>query len=117
MVPQDRLQQIKERFGYVEARMSEGSGDIAALGREYADLRPVVAVIEDWEQVQAEIAEGLGDSDKGGAPHEDKGRKDSSRLGDEGDCACPPMRTVVPVSRVRFARFNSSALHHRDATA
>ena len=57
MVPQDRLQQIKERFGYVEARMSEGSGDIAALGREYADLRPVVAVIEDWEQVQAEIAE------------------------------------------------------------
>ena len=67
--------------------------------------------------VQAEIAEGLGDSDKGGAPHEDKGRKDSSRLGDEGDCACPPLRTVVPVSQVRFARFNSSALHHRDATA
>ena len=25
--------------------------------------------------VQAEIAEGLGDSDKGGAPHEDKGKK------------------------------------------
>jgi peptide chain release factor 1 len=57
MIPIDRLQQIKERLEFVEARMSQGDGDIAALGREYADLRPVVASIHDWEQLTADIAE------------------------------------------------------------
>ncbi len=57
MVPTERLQQIKERLEFVEARMSSGSGDIAALGREYAELRPVVRQIADWEQLLADIAE------------------------------------------------------------
>ncbi len=57
MIPTERLQQIKERLEYVEARMSAGEGDIAALGREYADLRPVVAQIAEWERLVAEIAE------------------------------------------------------------
>ena len=57
MVPQDRLQQIKDRLGFVEAQMSEGGGDIAALGREYAELKPVVATIADWEKVRSDIAE------------------------------------------------------------
>ncbi|MBV2361355.1 peptide chain release factor 1 [Thalassococcus sp. CAU 1522] len=57
MIPTDRLQQIKERLEYVEARMATGEGDIAALGREYAELRPVVGVIAEWEQAQSDIAE------------------------------------------------------------
>ena len=57
MIPQDRIHQIKDRLGYVEARMADGSGDIAALGREYADLKPVVDRIAEWEQVMADIAE------------------------------------------------------------
>lgn len=37
--------------------MSTGEGDIAALGREYADLRPVVTRIQEWEGLMADIAE------------------------------------------------------------
>ena len=37
--------------------MSTGEGDIAALGREYADLRPVVSQINEYEQLKADIAE------------------------------------------------------------
>jgi peptide chain release factor 1 len=57
MIPADRLQQIKERLDYVEARMAQGTGDIADLGREYAELRPVVAQIAEWERLLADIAE------------------------------------------------------------
>ncbi|MBY6005853.1 peptide chain release factor 1 [Salipiger bermudensis] len=57
MIPSDRLQQIRERFEYLEARMAEGSGDIAALGREYAELKPVVDQIHDWTSLQADLAE------------------------------------------------------------
>jgi peptide chain release factor 1 len=57
MIPAERLQQIKERLEYVEACMSTGEGDIAALGREYSDLKPVVEQIMEWEQLVADIAE------------------------------------------------------------
>ncbi|OSP55426.1 peptide chain release factor 1 [Pseudoruegeria sp. SK021] len=59
MVPNDTLHQIIARFEFIEARMSAGvSGDeIAALGREYAELRPVVAEIALYHQLQQDIAE------------------------------------------------------------
>ncbi len=57
MIPEDRLHQITSRFEYLEAQMAEGSGDIATLGKEYADLRPVVEQIAEWKQVRANIAE------------------------------------------------------------
>ncbi|MWB77351.1 peptide chain release factor 1 [Pseudooceanicola sp. 216_PA32_1] len=57
MISDDRLQQIIQRFGYIEARMSEGSGDIAALGREYAELRPVVEQITAYRALRDEMAE------------------------------------------------------------
>ncbi len=50
MVPLDRLQQIAERFDYVEAQMMQGGGDIARLGREYSELRPVVEEIRAYRQ-------------------------------------------------------------------
>ncbi len=55
MVPLDRLEQIAQRFEFLEAKMSAGGGDIAALGREYAELRPVVEEIRDYKALMADI--------------------------------------------------------------
>ncbi len=56
MVPMERLQQITERFEYLEAKMAEGGGDnIAALGREYAQLRPVVEEIRTYREMLDDI--------------------------------------------------------------
>ncbi|WP_133488757.1 peptide chain release factor 1 [Aliiroseovarius marinus] len=59
MVPMEKLNAITERFQYLEARMAEGlSGDeIAALGREYAELKPVVDEIASYQQLLDDIAE------------------------------------------------------------
>ena len=57
MVSFDRLQQIRERFEFLEAKMTAGGGDIAALGREYSELRPVVAEIGVYRQLLDDIAE------------------------------------------------------------
>src|SRR6056297_1644649 len=55
MVPLDRLNEIVQRFEYIEAQMAAGSGDIAQLGREYAELRPVVEEIRAYQQVMQDI--------------------------------------------------------------
>jgi len=59
MIPDDKLQQIVQQLGYVEARMAEGAAgeDFAALGREYAELKPVVARIEEYRRLRSELAE------------------------------------------------------------
>ncbi|MDQ2093226.1 peptide chain release factor 1 [Rhodalgimonas zhirmunskyi] len=57
MVPVDKLEQITERFEYLEAKMSEGGGDIAKLGREYAELRPVVEQINDYRKLLGDLEE------------------------------------------------------------
>lgn len=51
MVPLDKLSEIKGRFEFIEAQMAEGGGDIAQLGREYAELRPVVEEIEAYQSL------------------------------------------------------------------
>lgn len=55
MVPLDKLYEIVQRFEYLEAQMTAGGGDIAKLGREYAELRPVVAEIRAYRQVLEDI--------------------------------------------------------------
>ena len=55
MVPLDRLEQIAQRFEFIEAKMSAGGGDIAALGREYAQLRPVVEEIQLYKSLLGDI--------------------------------------------------------------
>ncbi|WP_306115893.1 MULTISPECIES: peptide chain release factor 1 [unclassified Roseovarius] len=55
MIPLDRLEQITQRFEFIEAQMSEGAGDIAKLGKEYAELRPVVEEIRAYRQVLSDI--------------------------------------------------------------
>lgn len=58
MLPEDRLNQIVQRFQFVEAKMSAAPPEeIPALGREYAELRPVVAEIEAWHRLRDDIAE------------------------------------------------------------
>ncbi|WP_300513068.1 peptide chain release factor 1 [Aliiroseovarius sp.] len=59
MVPLDKLDAITQRFQFLEARMAEGlSGDeIAAVGREYAELKPVVDGIAAYRQLLDDISE------------------------------------------------------------
>ena len=55
MIPEERLHQITQRFEFIEASMSTGEGDIVALGREYAELRPVVEQVRNYIQVVQDI--------------------------------------------------------------
>ena len=59
MVPEERLEQIIQRFQYLEALMSDGSsaGDIAKLAKEYSDLRPVVEQIESYRRLVSDLDE------------------------------------------------------------
>ncbi len=57
MIPEDRLIQITQRFEYIEAAMADGSGDISALAKEYAGLKPVVDQIAAWRQLTDDMAE------------------------------------------------------------
>ncbi|MFD3189707.1 peptide chain release factor 1 [Sedimentitalea sp. HM32M-2] len=59
MVPEERLEQITQRFQYLEAAMADGAsgGDIAALAKEYSDLRPVVEQIAAYRVLQADLSE------------------------------------------------------------
>ena len=57
MISRDRLDRITDRFEYLQARLAEGSGDIAALGREYAELRPVAELVAAHRALAAEIEE------------------------------------------------------------
>jgi len=59
MLPEEKLAQIRDRFGFVEARMNAGAEphEIAELAREYAELKPVVAQIDAWERARDDLAE------------------------------------------------------------
>ena len=58
MIPTERLDEILDRFAFVEAKMNDTSdpSEIAALGREYAGLRDVVATIQAWRAAQSDLA-------------------------------------------------------------
>ncbi|WP_416915659.1 MAG: peptide chain release factor 1 [Roseicyclus sp.] len=59
MIPEDRLRQITDRFEFLEARLNSGpaADEIAAISREYSELKPVVAQIAAWDRLKADIAE------------------------------------------------------------
>ncbi|WP_136682664.1 peptide chain release factor 1 [Falsirhodobacter xinxiangensis] len=59
MVPMDRLAQIARRFEFIEAKLSAGAApaEIAALSREYSELKPVVAQIDAYRQSLDDLAE------------------------------------------------------------
>ena len=59
MVPFEKLDQIRARFEFLEAKMAGGAeaGEIAALAKEYADLKPVVETIDTYRTTLADIEE------------------------------------------------------------
>ncbi|OYX41852.1 MAG: peptide chain release factor 1 [Rhodobacterales bacterium 32-67-9] len=59
MVPLDKLAQITRRFEFLEAKLSAGAppAEIAALSREYSELKPVVAEIAAYRQALADLDE------------------------------------------------------------
>ena len=57
MIPEDRLAQIQQRFEYLEAAMADGTGDIAALAKEYSDLRPVADQVLSYRRLLADLEE------------------------------------------------------------
>ena len=59
MIPADRLEQINQRFQFLEASMAGGTAgaDIAALAKEYSDLKPVVEQIMAYRQILSDMDE------------------------------------------------------------
>ncbi|TNJ44007.1 peptide chain release factor 1 [Phaeobacter sp. B1627] len=58
MIPEDRLEQILQRYQYLEAAMADGpGGDIARLAKEYSDLRPVAEQIGAYRQLLSDLAD------------------------------------------------------------
>ncbi len=59
MVPFEKLDQITQRFQFLEARMAEGAdpAEIATLSKEYSDLKPVVEEIAEYRQLATDIQE------------------------------------------------------------
>jgi len=59
MIPAERIAQIIDRFQFLEAKMSSGvdGGDIAALAKEYSDLRPVVETVTAYQALVDQIAD------------------------------------------------------------
>ncbi|MEM7190260.1 MAG: peptide chain release factor 1 [Pseudomonadota bacterium] len=59
MIPTERLQEILDRFAFVEAKMNDTTDaeEIAQLGREYASLRDVVSHIEAWQGAEAALSD------------------------------------------------------------
>lgn len=59
MVPFERLEQITQRFEFLEAQMADGDAgaDIAALAKEYSDLKPVVDQIRAYRQLLSDLEE------------------------------------------------------------
>ena len=59
MVPIDKLEQIKQRFEFLEAKMNDGAAgeDIAKLAKEYSELRPVVEQIGEYHTLLSDLEE------------------------------------------------------------
>jgi len=62
MIAADKLEQIRQRFAYIEAKLAGGAdaGELASLGREYSELKPVVEQIDAYQnwisaKVEAEL--------------------------------------------------------------
>ena len=58
MIPDDKVQALIARFEFLEAKLSAGGGgaDFIRLSREYAQLRPVIAQVQAWRRLTADIA-------------------------------------------------------------
>lgn len=57
MIPEERLEQILQRFQYLEAAMAEGASgaEIANLAREYSEIKPVAEQITAYRQLLTDL--------------------------------------------------------------
>jgi peptide chain release factor 1 len=57
MIPEERLEQILQRFQYLEAAMAEGASgaEIANLAREYSEIKPVAEQIIAYRQLLTDL--------------------------------------------------------------
>jgi peptide chain release factor 1 len=57
MIAPEKIDQIINRFQFLEAKMSEGDvgSEMVTLAREYADLRPVVETVSAYRDLLVEI--------------------------------------------------------------
>ncbi len=51
MIASDKLEMIRQRFAFIEAKLSGGAeaSELASLGREYSELKPVVEQIDAYQ--------------------------------------------------------------------
>jgi peptide chain release factor 1 len=76
MIPDEKLDQIRGRFEFLEARLNAGAAvaDLAVLSREYAELKPIVGEIDAWRALVREREEAerlLGDAEMRGLAQEE----------------------------------------------
>ena len=59
MIAADKIEQLISRFQFIEAKMADGASgsEIAELGREYAELRPVVETVTAYKNLVQQIAD------------------------------------------------------------
>jgi peptide chain release factor 1 len=59
MIASDKIEQLIARFQFLEAKMAGGAAgnEIATLGKEYAELRPVVETVTAYKDLLSQIAE------------------------------------------------------------
>ncbi|MCF6271662.1 MAG: peptide chain release factor 1 [Rhodobacteraceae bacterium] len=59
MIPEQKLEQICQRFAFIEARLNEGAAvsELASLSKEYSDLKSVVEQIDAYRQMLADKVE------------------------------------------------------------
>jgi peptide chain release factor 1 len=59
MIPAAKLERLLDRFSAIEAEMASGVGGeaIVKLGREHAELSPVIATVRDYRQAQTQLEE------------------------------------------------------------
>ncbi|MBC6407483.1 MAG: peptide chain release factor 1 [Rhodobacteraceae bacterium] len=57
MVSPERLDQIAHRFAWLETRMAQGNlgAELAALGREYAELKPIMEQITTYRRLRTDL--------------------------------------------------------------
>jgi peptide chain release factor 1 len=59
MIPDDRLAELGRRFAFLEARLQEPlpPAEVAAVSKEWSDLRPVIAAAEAWRGLGRSVEE------------------------------------------------------------
>ena len=59
MIASEKIEQLIERFQFLEAKMADGAvgSEIATLGKEYSDLRPVVETVTAYKDLLGQIAD------------------------------------------------------------